>query len=64
MHVYCIQVKVQKIDWRREQEKARLHVLFVNVGESVRQHVREVYGVGTPYICRENNILQYNQIIF
>ena len=26
----------QKIDWRRKQEKARLHVLFVNVEESVR----------------------------
>lgn len=31
-------VKVQRreIDWRRKQEKARLHVLFVNVEESVR----------------------------
>lgn len=42
MHVYSVQktVKVgREIDWRRKQEKARLHVLFVNVEESVRKHV-------------------------
>ena len=39
-------MKVQReIDWRRKQEKARLHVLFVNVEESVRSCILRMYGV-------------------
>lgn len=53
-------VKVQRreIDWRRKQEKARLHVLFINVEESVR------FNLYTPYSVGININININYFIF